>query len=263
MHGSRLDLAPDARRTLNQDCPPRVGPRRLFARRGAPKATRRHRAGTARVEKASALDARKPSSSARRATRAGCFVGDRNVRLRPSARPLRRRQHGVRRLRRASRATFGESPQALLDAATTPSLLPRARSGSRSAELAREETRHPPSLGAGADGNVTPLHHDTAHNLIAHVYGKKRFLCFAPEDTARLYPHPKSSRYPHVSRVNPERPTLETFPAFAGARAFGAVLEAGELLYLPPGFWHHVRSLGVTISVNTWWAPPGVRLDEG
>jgi ribosomal protein L16 Arg81 hydroxylase len=41
------------------------------------------------------------------------------------------------------------------------------------------------------------------------------------------------------------------------------VLEAGELLYLPPGWWHHVRSLGVTISVNTWWAPPGVRLDEG
>jgi hypothetical protein len=118
-------------------------------------------------------------------------------------------------------------------------------------------------LWVSADGNATPLHHDTAHNLIANIYGRKRFLCFSPEDTARLYPHPKSSRYPHVSRVNPERPNLATFPAFADARAFGAVLEAGELLYLPPGWWHHVRSLGVTISVNTWWAPPGVRLDEG
>jgi len=110
-------------------------------------------------------------------------------------------------------------------------------------------------LWLGARGNRTPLHYDTAHNLFAQIHGRKRFLLFAPSDRDRLYPHPERSRHPHVSRVDPERPDLEAFPSFSRARGRELVLEPGEQLFLPAGFWHHVRSLDVTLSVNTWWKP--------
>jgi hypothetical protein len=115
-------------------------------------------------------------------------------------------------------------------------------------------------LWVGAAGNSTPLHYDTAHNLFAQIHGRKRFTVFEPSDAPRLFPHAEGSRHPHVSRIDPERPDLTTFPAFAEARASDVVLEPGELLFLPARYWHHVRSLDVSISVNTWWAPPGVRL---
>jgi hypothetical protein len=132
----------------------------------------------------------------------------------------------------------------------------------RELTLPRGLTRTPVlrHLWLGAAGNCTPLHYDTAHNLFAQIHGRKRFTVFEPGEGPRLFPHALSSRHPHVSRVDPERPDLAAFPAFAGARASEVVLEPGELLFLPARYWHHVRSLDVSISVNTWWAPPGVRL---
>jgi hypothetical protein len=55
--------------------------------------------------------------------------------------------------------------------------------------------------------------------------------------------------------VDPERPDLGRFPALARAKAASCLLEPGDLLFLPPYHWHHVRSLDVSISVS-FWSPP-------
>jgi len=110
-------------------------------------------------------------------------------------------------------------------------------------------------LWLGARGNRTPLHYDTGHNLFSQIHGRKRFMLFDPTESAHLYPYPRESRHRHVSRIDPERPDLRSFPSFSRARARELVLEPGEHLFLPAGFWHHVRSLDVTISVNAWWTP--------
>ncbi|KAK1596471.1 JmjC domain-containing protein [Colletotrichum navitas] len=40
---------------------------------------------------------------------------------------------------------------------------------------------------------------------------------------------------------------------FRGLRHWDCVLEAGDVLYIPIGWWHYVRSLSVSFSVSFWW----------
>ncbi len=34
---------------------------------------------------------------------------------------------------------------------------------------------------------------------------------------------------------------------------FDCILEEGEVLYIPVGWWHYVRGLSVSFSVSFWW----------
>ena len=84
---------------------------------------------------------------------------------------------------------------------------------------------------------------------------------FAPKHTKSMYPHPAATPRSHLSRVvlteldNPQtRPeALRRFPLFAGARRRVTELEAGEVLYIPPGYWHEVETLAHSISVTVPW----------
>jgi hypothetical protein len=109
------------------------------------------------------------------------------------------------------------------------------------------------NLWFAARGTVSQLHFDLPHNLIAQLYGKKRFLLFSTKDTRALYPHSLRSSTPHLSQVDPERPDFARWPRLRRARPLECVLEPGDALYLPPRFWHHARALEVSISTNFWW----------
>jgi hypothetical protein len=111
------------------------------------------------------------------------------------------------------------------------------------------------NLWFGSAGNVTPLHFDVSNNLFAQLHGRKRMLLFAPHDTPYLSPYPVESNMRHVSHVDAESPDAVRFPAYAHATPVSLELDAGELLFLPAYWWHQVRSLTVSISVNFWWQP--------
>jgi len=51
-----------------------------------------------------------------------------------------------------------------------------------------------------------------------------------------------------------EHPDTERFPLFAQAQGEELFLEAGEMLYLPPHYWHFVRSLSTSFSISFWWS---------
>ena len=112
------------------------------------------------------------------------------------------------------------------------------------------------NLWFGSAENVTPLHYDHTNNFFAQVYGRKRLTLFDPMQTDLLYPYPLEASASHVSFIDLEKPDFEKYPRFCEARALTGVIQPGELLYLPAYWWHHVRSLQVSISVNFWW-PPG------
>jgi hypothetical protein len=110
-------------------------------------------------------------------------------------------------------------------------------------------------LWIGPGGQRVALHYDVGHNMLALVRGEKRLTLFSPEQMPLLYHSPLSgpnSAYPY-SRVNIDQPDLERFPAYAQATPVVVDLHAGEILFLPAFWWHHVVSSGENIAVNFWW----------
>lgn len=104
----------------------------------------------------------------------------------------------------------------------------------------------------GPKGTVSPMHHDPKHNLLCQVFGHKEIILAAPSDSANLYPH-IDTMLQNTSRVNAEDVDFETFPLAERVRFYRFKLYTGEILYLPPGWWHHIRSLDKSFSVSFWW----------
>ena len=103
----------------------------------------------------------------------------------------------------------------------------------------------------GPGGTVSPTHTDPYHNLLAQVVGSKAVRLFAPSQSPNLYAH--KGLLNNNSRVNVEKPDLAKFPLFAQARSQRCVLKEGEMLYIPPLWWHHIESLETSFSVSFWW----------
>jgi ribosomal protein L16 Arg81 hydroxylase len=104
----------------------------------------------------------------------------------------------------------------------------------------------------GAQNSSSPLHFDIAQNFFAQIYGRKRFTLFKPTDTQYLYPA-YNKNYTHISEISFENLDYDKFPLIYKAEPFEVVLEPGDVLFLPERWWHHVKSLETSISVNYWW----------
>lgn len=88
------------------------------------------------------------------------------------------------------------------------------------------------------------------HTFSALSYGTKEWLLFAPDQAPYLYPGSRGAGWPVVSQVeNPFDPDLERFPDFAEASGMRVAQEAGDLIFVPSGWWHTTRSQTPTIAV--------------
>lgn len=106
---------------------------------------------------------------------------------------------------------------------------------------------------------VVATHHDVMENVAVVVAGRRRFTLFPPEQAGNLYigPFEFTPAGAPVSMVDPEAPDLARFPRFARAmeQAETAKLEAGDALFIPYMWWHHVRSLDAfSMLANYWWS---------
>ncbi|GAB5362284.1 hypothetical protein AAMO2058_000784000 [Amorphochlora amoebiformis] len=104
----------------------------------------------------------------------------------------------------------------------------------------------------GPKGTVSPLHYDPEHNLLSQVVGKKKIRLFSHKDTPYLYPH-STQMLTNTSQVDVESPDSRKFPNFKNAKELTCTLGAGETLYIPPGYWHQIRSLSESFSVSFWF----------
>lgn len=84
------------------------------------------------------------------------------------------------------------------------------------------------------------------------VVGTKQIILFRPEDSIYLYPH-GDPLLSNTAQVDPVSPNLEKFPKYAEAKGIKCLLEPGDILYIPPKWWHHVTALDKSFSVSFWW----------
>lgn len=116
------------------------------------------------------------------------------------------------------------------------------------------ESDEPVNINAwyGPKGTVSPLHHDPKRNLLAQVVGEKLIFLFSPSDSEYLYPH-EEELLNNTARVDPREPDLEKYPNYKEAKVYYCVLRPGQMLFIPPKWWHFVESLSVSFSVSFWW----------
>ena len=109
-------------------------------------------------------------------------------------------------------------------------------------------------------GNRTTVaaHYDVLENIACVCSGRRRFTLFPPDQLANLYVGPIdfTPAGQAISLVDLNEPDLEKFPRFAEAlkHAQTVVLEAGDAIYIPSMWWHHVEGLeSLNILINHWW----------
>lgn len=113
--------------------------------------------------------------------------------------------------------------------------------------------RKAPTLWLGPAGIVTPVHFDSAHNLLVQIHGHKKLLLIPPQQSRNLYYPCLSLGHVNFSPVDVEAPDYERFPLFKQATPLEVLLAPGEILFIPVRWWHYARALEPTISLNFWW----------
>lgn len=106
----------------------------------------------------------------------------------------------------------------------------------------------------GASGTFTPLHHDLTNNLLIQIRGRKRVLLVSPSETPRLY----NDRHVYSSVRDLAAPDIVArFPKLEGLRVHQVILQPGDVLFIPIGWWHQVTSLDFSVTfthTNFRWA---------
>jgi hypothetical protein len=100
----------------------------------------------------------------------------------------------------------------------------------------------------GPAGTVTSLHHDLTNNFIAQIVGRKQIRLAPAAEVGKLYNHH------HVFSEIPdlEAPGIDLgrHPRLAELRSYDVTLEPGEILFMPLGWWHQVKSLDFSVTLT-------------
>jgi hypothetical protein len=109
----------------------------------------------------------------------------------------------------------------------------------------------PPRFWLGPSGTVTPLHCDYDDNIFAQIWGTKRIFLAPPHHDEFLYSS-EANAILFGSPFDPEAPDFEKFPLARQALMIECIVNPGELLYVPAGWYHQVRALTFSLSANRW-----------
>jgi len=106
-----------------------------------------------------------------------------------------------------------------------------------------------PMLFTGGEGSITHMHFDIdlSHILHTQFAGRKRVLLFPHEEQYKLYrkPFEVMTFANFANYANPGKSQLDTkqFPAIEQAQGYEIILEHGDTLFMPAGYWHHMEYL--------------------
>ncbi|XP_070697918.1 bifunctional peptidase and (3S)-lysyl hydroxylase JMJD7 [Pempheris klunzingeri] len=124
----------------------------------------------------------------------------------------------------------------------------------------------------GEESAVTSLHKDHYENLYCVISGEKTFILLPPTDRPfipygvyqpavyrqqddgvfHIVDQSGSEKVPWIP-LDPLNPDLDRYPQYRSARPLRCSVKAGEMLYLPALWFHHVQQTHGCIAVNFWY----------
>jgi Cupin-like domain len=104
-------------------------------------------------------------------------------------------------------------------------------------------------LFTGGAGSITHMHFDIdlSHILHTQFIGRKRVLLFPYEEQYKLYRKPYEvlsfANFENYADPRQSKLDIEQFPATTKAKGYEIILEHGDTLFMPAGYWHHMEYL--------------------
>jgi hypothetical protein len=102
-----------------------------------------------------------------------------------------------------------------------------------------------PMLFVGGSSSITHMHFDMDMSHILHTQftGRKKVLMFPYHEQHKLYRKPFEvlSMADFSNYDTGDKPDYKQFPALKLAKGFETILEHGETLFMPAGYWHHME----------------------
>jgi len=122
-----------------------------------------------------------------------------------------------------------------------------------------------PMLFVGGQGSITHIHFDIDMSHIFHTQfaGKKRVLLFPHQEQYKLYRKP----WEVLSLANfanyKDTFDYDNFPAVKLAKGYEVILEHGDTLFMPAGYWHHMEYIeaGFAMSLRALQSDISGKLD--
>lgn len=98
-------------------------------------------------------------------------------------------------------------------------------------------------------GNTRSKFHNHSPVFLAQIYGTKKVYLVSPD-----YENHLCCKYNDedecISDVNPQNPDLEACPSFGSVEMQEIVLNAGDVIYIPPYWYHYIVATDTSISIN-------------
>ena len=117
-----------------------------------------------------------------------------------------------------------------------------------------------PMLFVGGAGSIAHMHYDIDMSHIFHTQflGRKRVLLLANDQSELIYRMPgtvesAASFVDWHKGVDEER-----FPALKLAQAYHTILEHGDTLFMPSGYWHHMQYIDSGFAMSLRAIPEGL-----
>ncbi|KAM0860340.1 hypothetical protein ACQ4PT_046617 [Festuca glaucescens] len=98
-------------------------------------------------------------------------------------------------------------------------------------------------------------HYDPHHNLLCVMAGCKKVTLWSPSASPFLYPMPVYGEASNHSCVSIEEPDYSSYTRAKYMKEYSerVILNCGDALFIPEGWYHQVDSDDLTIAINFWW----------
>lgn len=111
-----------------------------------------------------------------------------------------------------------------------------------------------PAMFFGGSNSVTFLHYDIdlPHIFHTHFGGRKHVILFENKWKRRLYCLPNATYA--LEDYDVLNPDIKRFPALDGVEGQEVILEHGDTLFMPTGYWHWMKYLdgSFSLSLRAW-----------